>query len=98
MSKKIIAIAAALSALAACDGSLTRPSATEADFGNSVASMREAQTANPAKAANPGTAPVTGVDPDYAGNVIEVLRESVSKPAEIQQPITIQVGGQQGGN
>jgi ABC-type amino acid transport substrate-binding protein len=85
--------------LAACTGSMNRPTATEADFGNSAASLVKAQTANPATAANPSTEPVTGVDPDYANNVIDALREAVSNPAEVQQPITIQVGGQkQGGN
>lgn len=87
---------AAVATLTACGDSLTRPSATEADFGNSAASLIKAQTANPATAANPSTEPVTGVDPDYANNVIDVLRESVSKPAEVQEKITIQVGGSQG--
>ena len=46
-----------------------RPSgaaAVEADFGNSVRSVIEAQTANPATLTSPSTATVTGVDPDYA--------------------------------
>ena len=60
---------------------LTRPQ-TEADFGNSAASLIKAQTANPAASANPSTEPVTGVDPDYAGNVIEAMREDVSKPEQ----------------
>ena len=96
---KFAIMLAAGAALAACTGSMTRPTATEADFGNSAASLVKAQTANPAAAANPSTDPVTGVDPDYANNVIDALREAVSQPSEVQQPITIQVGGQkQGGN
>ena len=70
-------------ALAACTGSTNAATATEADFGNSMASLIKAQTADPATAANPSTEPVTGVDPDYADNVIEAMRESVSKPAEV---------------
>lgn len=88
---------AAVAVLAACSNSMSRPSATEADFGNSTASLIKAQTANPAAAANPSTEPVTGVDPDYANNVIDTMRESVSKPSEVQQPLVIRVGGQNSG-
>ena len=98
MSIRIIVLITASALLAACGGSLARPTPTEADFGNSAASLIKAQTANPAAAANPSTEPVTGVDPDYAGNVIEAMREGVSKPAETREPIAIRVGGQQGGN
>ena len=98
MTIRIIACVAAAAALAACSGSWTRPTATESDFGNSKAALIKAQTANPAASANPSTEPVTGVDPDYAGNVIEAMREGVSKPEEVREPISIRVGGQQGGN
>lgn len=79
--------------LAACANT---PTATEADYGNSVASLVRAQAANPATLSNPSTEPVTGVDPDYATKVIEAMRESASKPAEVKQPIEIRVGGQEG--
>jgi len=91
---RISTLLVAAAALAACGDSLTRPSETEADFGNSAASLIKAQTANPAAAANPSTEPVTGVDPDYATNVIDALRESVSKPEAVQEPLVIRVGGQ----
>lgn len=87
---------AAAGALAAC-GSLSKPTATEADFGNSVASMQQAQTANPGTRNNPSTEATTGVDPDYANTVLETMRGSVSKPEEVSQPIVVQIGGQ-GGN
>ncbi|MGH6934191.1 MAG: hypothetical protein ACREEE_17375 [Dongiaceae bacterium] len=85
-------------ALAACasTSSMNAPSATEADFGNSVASLVKAQTADPATLSNPSTEPVTGVDPDYATKVIEAMRDSVAKPTEVKQPIEIRVGGQEG--
>jgi hypothetical protein len=89
---------AVAAALAACGGSLTKPTATEGDFGNSVASMREAQTANPETIRNPSTEVPTGVDPDYANEVIKAMRETVSRPDEVREPLVIQVGGQgQGG-
>lgn len=93
-TKHILAVTL-LVGVAACTNSKT---ATEADFGNSKASLIKAQTSNPAVLTNPGTETVTGVDPDYAGNVIEAMRESVSKPEEVQQPISIRVGNQQGSN
>jgi type IV pilus biogenesis protein CpaD/CtpE len=76
-------------ALSACTASET---ASEADFGNSAASLIKAQTANPAAAANPSPEPVTGVDPDYATNVIEAMREAVSDPAAVREDISIQIG------
>lgn len=87
-----IAFCAAM-AIAACANT---PTATEADFGNSTASVVKAQTADPATLSNPSTEPVTGVDPDYATKVIEAMRESVAKPAEVKEPIEIRVGGQGG--
>jgi type IV pilus biogenesis protein CpaD/CtpE len=98
MSTKTILAVTALVALAACSGSMTRPSGTEADFGNSVASVIKAQTADPATLSSPSAEQVSGVDPDYANKVIEAMREGVAKPAEVKQPIEIRVGGQQGGN
>jgi ABC-type amino acid transport substrate-binding protein len=98
MHARIFTLLAALAALSACTGSMTKPTATEADFGNSAASLIKAQTANPAAAANPSPDPVTGVDPDYANNVIDALREAVSDPAQVREDIAIQVGSQgQGG-
>ena len=96
MNLKIIFAVVVLIGIAACSNTKT---ATEADFGNSKASLIKAQAANPAVISNPSTAAVTGVDPDYAGNVIEAMRENVAKPESVQQPISIRVGGQgQGGN
>jgi type IV pilus biogenesis protein CpaD/CtpE len=87
-----IALCAAMG-LAACADT---PTATEDDFGNSVASVVKAQTANPATLSNPSAEPVTGVDPDYASKVIEAMRGSAAKPEEVKQPIEIRVGGQEG--
>jgi hypothetical protein len=94
MNKHVI-LTLAVMALAACTSTKT---ATEADFGNSKASLIRAQAADPAKSTNPSAEAVTGVDPDYATNVIDAMRESVSKPEEVQQPIQIRVGDQSGGN
>jgi hypothetical protein len=82
-----------LAALAAIAGCSNTKSATEADFGNSAASLVAAQAAVPATLANPSTEPVTGVDPDYADAVIKAMREDVSKPEEVQEPLAIRVLG-----
>lgn len=95
MNVKAILAVSAVIAVAACTNSKT---ATEADFGNSKASLIKAQTANPEVLSNPSTEAVTGVDPDYANNVIKAMREDVSTAEEVQQPISIRVGGNQGGN
>ena len=95
MTIKIVAALAVVAGLAACSST---PSATEADFGLSVDSLIKAQTASPVTLSNPSTAAVTGVDPDYAGNVVEEMRKSATKPAEVKKPIEmILMGGQGGG-
>ena len=88
-----LAIAASV-LLAGC--ATTTPTETEADFGNSRASLIKAQAANPATLSNPSTEPVTSVDPDYATNVIDAMREGVAKPETIKEPIEIRVGSQGG--
>jgi type IV pilus biogenesis protein CpaD/CtpE len=99
MNMKIALLVMVAAPLAACSGSMRKQTSTEADFGNSVASIRKAQTANPKTLENPSTEAPTGVDPDYANTVLETMRESVSKPAEVKEPIVIQIGGQgQGGH
>lgn len=95
MNLKTILAVSAVIAMAACTNGKT---ATEADFGNSKASLVKAQASNPAVLSNPSTETVTGVDPDYANNVIKAMREDVSSAEEVKQPISIRVGGDQGGN
>jgi ABC-type amino acid transport substrate-binding protein len=84
----------ALSAAFIVAGCTNAKTATEADFRNSVASLVKAQVADPATVSNPSTEPVTGVDPDYADAVIKAMREDVSKPEEVQEPLAIRVLGQ----
>jgi len=91
----ITRITIAFCAALTLDACANTPTATEADYGNSVASLVKAQTADPATLSNPSAEPVTGVDPDYATKVIEAMRGSVAKPAEVKQPIEIRVGGQE---
>ena len=82
-----------LAILVVTAGCSNTKSATEADFGNSTASLVSAQSANPAAHTNPSAEAVTGVDPDYADAVIKAMREDVSKPEEVQDPLAIRVLG-----
>ena len=93
VNTKIILAVAALAALAASGRSMMKPTATEADFGNSHASLVRAQTQNPETLTHPSTEAPTGVDPDYANNVLKTMRETVSKPGEVKKPIEIKIDG-----
>jgi ABC-type amino acid transport substrate-binding protein len=93
MNTKFLLVLATAFAVAGCTNAKT---ATEADFGNSAASLIKAQVADPTTMSNPSAEPVTGVDPDYADAVIKAMREDVSKPEEVQEPLAIRVLGQQG--
>lgn len=88
MTIRIIVALAVVGALAGC-----ATTATEEDYGNSVSSLIQAQTANPETLTNPSTAAVTGVDPDYANNVVIEMRKDVSKPAEVKEPIEMVLWG-----
>jgi uncharacterized lipoprotein len=89
---RIICAMAAIGALAACG---TTP--TEADYGNSLASLVNASAYNPATLTSPSDAAVTGVDPDYANNVVVEMRKDVPKPEEVRKPISIQMFSSEGG-
>lgn len=88
MTIRIIVALAVIGALAGCS-----TTATQEDYGNSVASLIQAQTANAETLTNPSTAVVTGTDPDYANNVVIEMRKDVSKPAEVKEPIEMVLWG-----
>jgi type IV pilus biogenesis protein CpaD/CtpE len=92
MTTKIIVALAALGMLAGC-------ATTDFDefYGQSVASLIAAQTANPETLSNPSDAAVTGVDPDYANNVVIEMRKAVAKPSDVKDPIEMVLMGTQGG-
>ena len=92
MITKTIVVLASLGALAGCAST-----ALQDDFGNSAASLIAAQTANPATLTSPSDVPVTGVDPDYANNVVTEFRKDVSKPEKVREPIQMGLITTQGG-
>jgi hypothetical protein len=94
MTIKILTILAVAGCLAAC----VETSNVSADFGNSARSLVTAQTANPETLTNPGDATITGVDPDYANNVVEEMRKDVPKAEKIRKPLEISLAGENTSN
>jgi hypothetical protein len=76
--------------LAAIGGCETTPSATEADYGNSVRQMVQSQTLNAGPVDN---APVDTGDGVRAQNAIDVYREDVARPEQVNKDLTLGVDG-----
>lgn len=93
MTTKTIVVLAVVGTLAGCSGM-----PLEADYGKSVDSLIRAQAANPETLTSPSVAAVTGVDPDYANNVVKEFRKDVSKPEDVKQPIQMVLMGSSGGS
>lgn len=74
----------------------SEPIRTQADFGNSVSNMIAAQTADPARIANPDLAPVHGLSGDKSASVYAEYRKDVSKPKQVERPININVSSSGG--
>jgi type IV pilus biogenesis protein CpaD/CtpE len=85
-----LAFAASLALLTGCAHG---PEAVEADYGNSVRHMMQAQTANPTAPAD--TSAIEGSDGQRLNTVMETYRKDVSKPEDVKKDIIINVGGSQ---
>ena len=73
--------------------SFDKPTPVERNIGNSAHNLLNAQIYNPEAAMNPPSEPPTKVDGQYADKVLEIYRESVSKPKEtLNKPIRIDIG------
>ena len=83
-------LGAILITLAAIGGCETTPTATEADYGNSVRSMVRNQTVNPGPA---DAMPVDSGDGARVQNAIDVYRKDVAQPENIKKDLVIGVGG-----
>lgn len=82
-------LAAILITLAAIGGCETTPTATEADYGNSVRSMVRNQTANPEPV---DALPADSGDGARAQNAIDVYRKDVAQPESVKKDLVIGVG------
>jgi hypothetical protein len=82
-------LALTLGATTGCSGAKT---ATEADFGNSVRQMSQAQTLNPTTRSLPDPDPIDYGDGERLNNVMETYRQDVSKPETVKEDIVINLG------
>ena len=87
-------VVTALIVVSLTSGCATEPTATEADFGNSVRQMIRAQTYNPDTLENPSREPVTGLDGEYAEAVVDAYKGDIAKPEQVRNEIQINVGNE----
>jgi uncharacterized protein YcfL len=72
----------------------TEPERVEADFGNSVNQMIQAQTHNPEAAARTESIPVKEMDGEMAVSTLEALRKDTARDKEtINNVINVEIGG-----
>ena len=90
---KLVVTAFTLISIFVSGCSSTDPIRVEADYGNSVRNMIEAQIYDPDAAKYPPSEPPTTLDGSYAENVLEAYRDDVSRPEEVDRPILIDIGG-----
>jgi hypothetical protein len=81
-------LAVALTLTAGC---ASGPDRVEADFGNSVRAMRQAQTMDGVAAAAPDTPPITSTDGQRMENALQSYRENVGNPAAIKDDFDFEV-------
>lgn len=87
--KSLICLSSAL-VVAFASGCAT-DSYTDENFGSSVRQMIRAQIYDPVAAERPSPDPVTGLDGQQAGAILEQHRGAISKPQEVARPIEINV-------
>jgi hypothetical protein len=72
----------------------TEPERVEADFGNSVNQMIQAQTHNPEAAARTESIPVKEMDGEMAISTLEALRKDTAREkGVINNVINVEIGG-----
>lgn len=89
LSGTVSSLSAAL-LLTAC--TYSDPVRVEQDFGKSVRNMVKAQTYNPEASRHPPVDPPKRLDGTMGNRALETYRGDVAKPAEVDQPIRINIG------
>ncbi len=92
MKKTTIAVSIPSAAFLLGSCTWSDPVRVEEDFGNSVRNMIQAQTYDPDAARNPAVEPPRGIDGTKANRTLDAYRGDIGKPAEIKQPINIEIG------
>jgi hypothetical protein len=70
--------------------------ALEADYGHSVKQMTEYQVYDRSTLTRPRAASVEGADPDMINLAVQTLRTEKVDRTQVSQPMTINIGGQNG--
>lgn len=85
--KNLCSLVASAALFAAAGCVTTDPNAVEADFGNSVRHMRQAQIANPSSPVD--NDPIDHGDGQRINGAIDVYRKSVGNPAAVKEDLAI---------
>ena len=85
------ALSIALAALLLTAGCASGPDRVEADFGNSVRAMRQAQTYNPETRANPDLEAVETTEGVRMESALEAYRSTSSNPAQTNRPLSMEI-------
>ena len=95
MTKNIIVISSLLFATVLSSGCSRQPTIPDAEFGEAVRNVMQSQINDYEAAIHPDPNAVEGSDLYRLDAALQAYREDVAAPAEVQQPITISLGGTQ---
>ena len=93
MTKNIIVTSSLLFAAVLSSGCSRQPTIPDAEFGEAVRNVMQSQINDYEAAIHPDPNAVEGSDPYRLDAALQAHREDVATPAEVQQPITISLGG-----
>lgn len=88
---KIITLTSVIAIVGSAAGCSQR-TVPDQELGSAVRSVMNSQIHDYEAAIHPNPNAVEGSDPNRLNTVLETYREHVSKPEEVQQPISISVG------
>ncbi len=95
MTKNMILTCSLLFAAVLIGGCNRQPTIPDAEFGEAVRNVMQSQINDYEAAIHPDPNAVEGSDPYRLDAVLSAYREDVAVPAEVQQPLTISLGGTQ---
>jgi len=94
MTKKFILTYPLIVLALLASGCNRNPTIPEAEFGESVRDVMNSQIHDYEAAIHPNPDAVEGSDPYRLDSALEAHRGDVASPQEVQQPISISIGGQ----
>jgi len=94
MSKNIIVTCPLLVIAVLASGCSRQPTVPVAEFGETVRNVMGSQIHDHEAAIHPDPNAVEGSDPYRLDATLNAHREDIANPQQVQQPITISIGGQ----